>query len=144
MKAKKLPLKVFVSIYSKVPRLTVDLVIKNKQGVLLSKRDIPPELGWWHLPGGTVLMGELFEDTVQRVAQEELNTEVKILKPLGFLEYSEGSSLGWTKAAVFLVKPLSKRLVGGKQAKEINYFARLPEDTLPEVKRFLLQRFNLS
>jgi len=70
MNVRKLPLKEFKTIYSKVPRLCVDLVIRNKQGTLLTKRDIPPDLGWWHFPGGTVLIGETLENTVQRVAKE--------------------------------------------------------------------------
>ncbi|OGM20720.1 hypothetical protein A2714_03490 [Candidatus Woesebacteria bacterium RIFCSPHIGHO2_01_FULL_38_9] len=144
MKTKRLPLKEFKYIYSKVPRLCVDLVIKNKEGILLSKRDIPPEKGWWHFPGGTVLMGETLKDTVKRVAQEELNTKVKIKKLLGFLEYSDGGGLGYPISAVFIVTPLSKNLQGGEQAKEINFFKSVPEKTLPEVKRFLKNNFNIS
>ncbi len=137
MKVKKLPFEEFKEIYSKVPRLCVDLVIKNKDGVLLTKRDIPPDLGWWHFPGGTVLMHETLKDTVDRVAIEELNTKVKIKKMLGFLEYTDGSGLGYPISAVFLVQSLSKKLVGGEQAKTIDYFKKLPKKTLPEVKRFL-------
>lgn len=143
MKVRRLPLKEFKDIYSKVPRLCVDLIIKDKQGVLLAKRDIPPDKGWWHFPGGTVLMGETLKDTAKRVALEELNTNVRIEKFLGFLEYTKGSGLGYPIAAVFIVKPLSKKLVGGDQAKTIEFFNALPEKTLPEVKRFLEKEFGI-
>lgn len=143
MNIRKLPLKEFKTIYSKVPRLCVDLVIRNKQGTLLTKRDIPPDLGWWHFPGGTVLIGETLKNTVQRVAKEELNTKVKIKKLLGFLEYTDGSGLGYPISAVFIVKPLTKELAGGEQAKTIGYFNTIPEKTLPEVKKFLKREFNL-
>jgi ADP-ribose pyrophosphatase YjhB (NUDIX family) len=136
MKPKRLPLKTFKYIYSRVPRLCVDLVIKNSEGILLTKRDIPPKKGYWHFPGGTVLMGETLKDAVQRVAEEELSTKVKIKKLLGFLEYTDGSSIGLPIAAVFLVRPLSK-VVGGKQARNVDYFSVTPEKTLPEVKRFI-------
>jgi len=142
MTAHKLSLKEFKGIYSKVPRLCVDLLIKNRKGVLLTKRDIPPDKGWWHFPGGTVLMSETLKDTVHRVASEELNTKVEIIKFLGFLEYTEGSGFGYPISAVFLVKPINK-IVGGEQAKEVDYFKIIPEKTLPEVKKYLKEKFNL-
>lgn len=137
MNPKKLPYKEFKNIYSKVPRLCVDLVIAEKDGaILLSKRDIPPEKGWWHFPGGTVLMGETLEDTIQRVAMEELNTKVKTIKLLGIHEYTDGSGLGYPISAAFQVEPLDQA-VGGKQAKTIGYFTQIPRKTLPEVKKFI-------
>ncbi len=137
MRVKKLPQKEFKKIYSRVPRLCVDLVIKNSKGILLTKRDIPPDLGCWHFPGGTVLMGETLKDTVQRVAQEELNTKVKIKRLLGILEYTDGSGLGYPIAVVFLVQPIKKKIIGGEQAKTIGYFTEVPEKTIPEVNKFI-------
>ena len=57
-KPKKLPYKTFKSIYSRVPRATIELVIQTPAGILLSKRSIPPYKGYWHIPGGTVLFHE--------------------------------------------------------------------------------------
>ncbi len=48
----------FYSIYSKVPRLALDVVIRSDEGILLSLRAIEPHKGLWHLPGGTVYRGE--------------------------------------------------------------------------------------
>ncbi len=89
-------------IYSKVPRLCVDLVFKNSKGILLTRRDVPPSKGWWHFSGITVLVGGTLKDTVQRVAKEELNTRVKIQKLFGFLEYTDGDGLGYPINAVFV------------------------------------------
>jgi len=51
--------KEFDDIYSKVPRLTVEVIVKNRAGgILLTKRAIEPCKGQWHLPGGTVRFGE--------------------------------------------------------------------------------------
>lgn len=50
-----LPKPEYDSIYSRVPRLCVEVVISTRaQGVLLTRRDIPPNIGAWHIPGGTV------------------------------------------------------------------------------------------
>ena len=54
-----LPKDEFDWIFSRVPRLTVEVVISEPgRGVLLSLRDIEPCRGMWHLPGGTVRFGE--------------------------------------------------------------------------------------
>lgn len=143
MQGKKLPLKVFKYVYSKVPRLCVDLVLKNSKGVLLSKRDIPPDKGWWHFPGGTVLFGETLKETAQRVAMEELNVKIKIVKLYGFLEYRK-NGLGYAISALFAIKPLTDKLEGGEQARQIGYFKRVPEKTLPDVKRFLKEKLDLK
>lgn len=43
----------FDDIYSKVPRLTVEIIVTNSErALLLTKRAIEPCKGQWHLPGG--------------------------------------------------------------------------------------------
>jgi ADP-ribose pyrophosphatase YjhB (NUDIX family) len=71
MKPKKLPLKEFKYIYQRVPRLCVEVIVKTSKGVLLTLRDIPPFQGYWHLPGGTVLLGESLEAAIKRITNEE-------------------------------------------------------------------------
>src|SRR6478736_6763167 len=56
-------------------------------GVLLMLRDIPPNVGAWHIPGGTVLFGERLTDAVGRVARDELGIEVTVGDLLGYIEY---------------------------------------------------------
>jgi ADP-ribose pyrophosphatase YjhB (NUDIX family) len=76
----------FESIYSRVPRLTVDIVVRNSGGaVLLTKRTIPPCVGQWHLPGGTVRFGEALLDAVRRSAARELGIEVHQAAPNGYI-----------------------------------------------------------
>jgi len=59
-KIRKLSKRDYYRIYSLVPRLTIDLIIFHNDGLVLSRRDIPPCKGMWHLPGGTVLLGEIW------------------------------------------------------------------------------------
>ncbi len=72
---------------SKVPRLCIDLIVKTKDGILLTKRQIPPYIGYWHTPGGTVLLHEKLESAAERIAQEEIGTKIKIIKLLGTMEF---------------------------------------------------------
>lgn len=77
----------FRDIYSKVPRLTVEVVVRSPAGVLLTLRDIEPCRGLWHLPGGTVRFGEKLVDAVRRVAATEVGIHVVAAHPLGYIEY---------------------------------------------------------
>jgi hypothetical protein len=49
----------FAFIYSKVPRLTVEVIVVVDGGVVLVKRQEASWQGQWHIPGGTVLYKEL-------------------------------------------------------------------------------------
>jgi ADP-ribose pyrophosphatase YjhB (NUDIX family) len=137
-KPKRLPYKEFISIYKKVPRVGVDLVIRTSQGVLLTKRDIKPAKGKWHLPGGTVLRGEKLKDAIDRIAFEETGLKLKIKKIIGVAEYlSQNDATGHTVCTVFLLTPTSGELRGSFQAKTLKYFNKLPKDTLKEHREFL-------
>ncbi len=87
MTKKPLTYEEFKSIYSKVPRLTVEVIIKGDKGILMTKRAIPPYVGMWHFPGGTVYYKETITAAINRVAKDELGVEVKIERFIGFLHY---------------------------------------------------------
>jgi ADP-ribose pyrophosphatase YjhB (NUDIX family) len=137
MKPQKIPLKQFKSIYNKVPRLCVDLVIKTKKGIILSKRDIKPSRGMWHLPGGTILFGEKIIDTVARVAKEETGLKLKVKKVLGTMEYLPPKPHAHTVSVAYLVKPISGKLRGSNQGREIKFFKSIPKNTIKEQEKFL-------
>ena len=83
-----LPQEEFDHIFSRDPRLAVELVIaSDDRGVLLALRDFGPCQGLWHLPGGTVRFGEPLVEAVKRVAQDELGLTVSIGQLLGYIEY---------------------------------------------------------
>ena len=81
MTKKPLTFEEFKTIYSKVPRLTVEVIVKTDKGILFTKRLIPPYVGSWHFPGGTVYYKETITDAIERVAQDELG--VKVTTPAG-------------------------------------------------------------
>ena len=79
--------KEFISIYERVPRFCIEVIVETKDGILLTKRDIPPCKGYWHFPGGTVYMKETMKQAVKRIAKEELNLDVKIIRSIGEMEF---------------------------------------------------------
>ncbi len=136
--AKPLTFAEFKAIYSKVPRLCVDLVITSPEGVLLTLRDIDPWRNQWHLPGGTVLLGETMEDAIKRVGLEELGLEVEKDKVLGVVEFFN-SEIGHNHSVsvTYLVKILNGELQINNEALAAKYFKELPENTIIEHKKFL-------
>ena len=138
MEIKKLSPEEFEEIYTKVPRICVEVVIQNENGILLTKRQIEPSKGLWHFPGGGVLFGETLEETVKRIAKEELNLNVEIIKFLGTIEYPEKQEIfGHTISLAYLVKVNPGEIKLNWQASEFGFFKEIPENTISAYKRFI-------
>lgn len=132
----------FKSIYSRVPRLCVDVVIVVDGGVVLTLRSIKPYLDHWHLPGGTVYMNESIEEAVKRVVLEEVGVVVEIDKFLNYLEFPSErieAEFGRTVSLAFLVHIVSGKLRGGEQGEQVKIFKNAPEKIVPEHGKFLVE-----
>jgi len=138
---KRLPKPEFDKIYGRVPRLTVEVVILTDQEVVLTKRAIPPAIGSWHIPGGTVLMKETLEQAVARVAKEELGVKVSTRQLLGTIDYPEfwQTDYGQPVGLAYLCERISGEPRGSEQGQEVACFARLPQDVFPH-QSAILQR----
>ena len=137
----------FNDIYSRVPRLCVDIVIRDSRGVLLAKRDIEPCKGQWHLPGGTVYFGEPLTDAVRRVAARELGVTVDVETLLGYIEYPRMAAAGyrgWPVGIAFAATITGGQLRGSDQGAEIGFFPEIPADTIAEQAEFLRQSVLVS
>ncbi len=135
----------FLSIYSKVPRICVEIVVKTKKGIILTKRAIIPWKGYWHLPGSTVLLNEKLEDTAKRVAREELGLEVSVEKMLGITE-SITKSRDYPNhgiSVIFLVNPDKGNVKLDGQASELKLFTNLPKKIIPSHRNFLKAKLNI-
>lgn len=130
----------FIDIYSQIPRLCVDLVIKNEKGILLALRSTEPYKDMWNLPGGTVYKGEKIEKAVMRVAKKETGLDVEVGKCLGYIEYLNENRFDvsmHTVSIVLEVIPKEGELCYDENTKELRYFKELPENLVKEQKEFL-------
>ena len=138
-----LPQAEYEAIYAKVPRITVEVVIKSGDGVLLTRREAGPCQGLWHIPGGTVRFGEALTDAVRRVAQQELGLEVTAELLLGYIEYPSHLARGidWPVGIAFRAE-LAPSSVGQPPAgpRDAGWFLRLPDEMHEEQKGFLRDR----
>lgn len=139
---RKLPFtfKQFKSIYSKVPRLCVDLVIKTNKGYLLTLRKKNGYEDQWHLPGGTVYYREGVKKAVERIAKEELGIKISIKKFLGYLEYPseiKERDFGHTITLVFLCGTNRLNFKLDDQTEKAEFFKKPPNNTIIEQKKLL-------
>jgi ADP-ribose pyrophosphatase YjhB (NUDIX family) len=139
MSRKPFSVEEFREIYSRVPRLNAEVIIKTKEGIVLTFRTA---FGWenmWHIPGGTVHMNEFLEDAVKRVAKEEVGAEVNIERLLGYIHYpseKKERGFGWAVGISFLcsLKSEMKKVEGGDK---VGIFNELPRNIIEEQKVFL-------
>ncbi len=138
-----LPKAEYDAIFSRVPRLCVEVVIADpERGVLLTLRDIPPNVGAWHIPGGTVLFAEPVVEAVRRVARFELGLDVDVGELLGYIEYPSHYTAGLDcpvglafRAEPFGGAPSAEQLPDG-----CVWFRRLPTGLYAEQREFLARR----
>jgi ADP-ribose pyrophosphatase YjhB (NUDIX family) len=62
----------------KTPLLTVDIIIRYQDGIVLIERKNPPP--GWALPGGFVDVGESLEEAAIREAKEETSLDVALIE----------------------------------------------------------------
>ena len=135
---KLLPEKLFRKIYSLVPRLCVEVIINNKEGIILIKREIKPYKGMWHLPGSTLMYNETLEQGAKRTAKSETGLDIKIKRVLCNLEYFNSNfPQGHGFGIVYLAEPIKGKLKGNKYGRDVRFFKRIPKNIIKKHKNLI-------
>ena len=140
----RFPEKEFEFIYHRGPRFCVDAVICARSGVALIRRAIPPDLGKWNFPGGTLRRGETLDAAVKRFARDEAGLKVRIEKCLGPIEYFRKGRIPHMVSIAFLARPVAGKLAGGWQGKEAAFFRIAPKNMVAEQRKFLIRNNLIS
>jgi colanic acid biosynthesis protein WcaH len=78
----------FKTIVKSTPLISIDLIIRNKEGsILLGKRTNRPAKGFWFVPGGRVLKNESVDLAYKRLIREELCLDVVSSKFKGIYQH---------------------------------------------------------
>lgn len=80
----------FLKIIAATPLVSIDLIVRNKEGeVLLGKRVNRPAKGYWFVPGGRIRKNERLYDAIQRIAEAELGITITldVAKLIGVFEH---------------------------------------------------------
>jgi colanic acid biosynthesis protein WcaH len=73
-----IPDDLYRKIVEHVPVACVDVAISRRASILLVRRNDPPAVGSWWLPGGRVLKGEMMADAAVRKARDEVGLDCHV------------------------------------------------------------------
>jgi len=112
----------------KTPLLTVDIIIKYQDGIVLIRRKNEPYKGHYALPGGFVDVGETVETAAIREAKEETGLDITITKLVGVYSDRERDPRGHAVSLCYLATGHGK-LCAGSDAEDAKVFrtSELPE-----------------
>ena len=69
----------FSTVLSSTPLVSIDLVVRNRDGeILLGQRVNRPAQGYWFVPGGRILKNETLAQAFERLTKEELGRSYSI------------------------------------------------------------------
>ena len=128
----------FKAIYSQIPRLTVDIILRVNTGIILVERQEESWHGQWHLPGGTVFYREKIVDAINRIGLEELGISVKPVKLIGPIEYWDEINergFGFSIGLAYIceaVEPISSEVILAWKNQKIEVFNQTPANTVRE------------
>ncbi len=133
-----LPTEQYNEVFSKVPRLCVDLLIRYEGKYLLTRRVENPGAGKWHIPGGRVHFGESVMEAISRVSMRELGFVVAPHKMMGYIEIPQEEGRGMHSVSlVFLCNVADKKFDQETLTDKMCFVDKVPEDILPEHAGFL-------
>lgn len=128
-------------IYSRVPRICVDLLIIADNKVLLTQRTIEPYINHWHFPGGRIKFRESIYDAANRIAKNELGLTLHDIGGIvGTCEFPEEYQKGQERHSISIVH---KIYVNGhitiNAPDKYQWFDKMPEPIIPPQKEFLIK-----
>jgi len=115
-----------VAMDIQTPLLTVDIIIRYQDGIVLIERKNPPP--GWALPGGFVDVGESLEEAAVREAKEETSLDVALVEQ--FHAYSKpGRDPRFHTVTMVFIADGKGTLKGCDDARKATVFR---EETLPK------------
>jgi len=101
------------------PKLMVDVVIFEGNGVVLIRRGNEPFEGQWALPGGFVEIGETVEEAVIRETEEETGLTVQIEKLIGVYSDPDRDPRGHNVSVAFRARIAGGQMNAATDAAEV-------------------------
>ncbi len=145
MAKKTIPFDEYKQIYSRVPRLCVDVILRTPNGVALLKRANGGWEGMWHFPGSMVLLNESLEDALHRTALEEAGVKIKVVKFLDHMEFHdevEHRGYGYSVSAAYLCDLVEGTLTHDEDSLAVETFKEIPDNFISQQRELLKQHWD--
>jgi 8-oxo-dGTP diphosphatase len=101
------------SEYPQNPQSAVGAIVMRGGKVLLVRRNKPPGMGLWAIPGGRVTLGETLREAARREVKEETGVTVKVKDPVYAFDLIERDDQGRIRFHYVIVDLLAD-YVGGE------------------------------
>ena len=106
----------------KIPKITVDGIIKKGNEILLIRRRNIPFKNSWALPGGYLEYNEKTEDAVIREIFEETGLFTEIINLIGVYSDPKRDPRGHTVSIIYELRIIKGKLESGDDATDVNFF----------------------
>lgn len=73
-----LSLSKFTDLIENAPLVSLDLIVRQREGILLGKRVNRPAQGYWFVPGGRIYKNESLAEAFSRIALKELGIHSRL------------------------------------------------------------------
>ena len=124
--------KIFKVVVDSTPLISIDILLKKDNKVLLGKRKNKPAQGYFFSTGSRINKNETINNAMVRIAKNELNVELKSMpKLIGVFEHFYGDSI-YPDASTHYVN-LAYEL-------EVKQSPDLPTDQHSEYKWFTIEK----
>ena len=112
------------TIHYQNPKMVVGCIPEWEDKILLCRRAIEPQLGYWTLPAGFMENNETTADAAQRETREEANASVEILGLYAMFDIPHISQV----YLMFRARLLDLEFAPGEESLEVELFS---EDNVP-------------
>jgi 8-oxo-dGTP diphosphatase len=106
----------------KIPKITVDGIVKKEDEIVLIKRKNNPFKNSWALPGGYIEYNERIEDAVVREVFEETGLITEIINLIGVYSDPNRDPRGHTISIIYELKIIKGKLESGDDASDVKFF----------------------
>src|SRR3990167_7025398 len=146
-KIKFAPQEIFETILEWAVMPTFDLVIKyGDEGIILVKRKIPPYKDQWALPGLRMYKGENIDETLKRIAKQEIGLKINHSKRIFLGQFvgkfkSEHSRQDLSTGYLIKLSGQEKIKINQEHFYGFKIIKKIPSG-LPAMYNFYLKQYN--
>jgi ADP-ribose pyrophosphatase YjhB (NUDIX family) len=120
---------VYDAIYSRVPRICVDMIVMDdNKDILLIKRTNSPYKSYYNMPGGRIFFRESILSALNRISYREIGTHISDYKLIGTAEMIMERDIKQKRHSISLVYLVKLQGI----AKYGTYFSKLPKRIVQE------------
>jgi 8-oxo-dGTP diphosphatase len=139
------------SEYPDLPRAAIGAIVFKDDKILLIRRGKPPSEGMWAVPGGSLQLGETFQEAAEREIREETGLTIKAREPVFTFDVIRRDEKGRVRFHYVIVDLIADYLSGEPKAGDDALEARWVSsqelknlDVSKTTRRVLRERFGFG